>query len=174
MYLAPPIELNQLPSLDSEIMDALNLHETNLDDKISHQLSTNGLVDARTMLDTADRQDILLDMEESLQFQEEDSMMDDSLLAAVDDKDELLQFTDRLRSPQHTAKEVLSLQLLKLLRAIGALNYAYLSIMDIFSGSSAAQVVTVGSTFRQRDTAIKHFANRFGCTNCSRLPLLST
>jgi hypothetical protein len=85
------------PSLDSEMMDALNLHKTNVEGKISHQLSTNGLVDARTMLDTKDRQDILLDMDESLQFQEEDSMMDDSFLTAFDDEDELLQFTDSLR-----------------------------------------------------------------------------
>jgi hypothetical protein len=152
---ASPSEQNQVPSLDSEMMDALNLHKTNVDDKISRQLSTNGLVDANSMLDTEDRQDILLDSEESLQFQEEDSMMDDSFLTALDDEDDVLQFTDRLRG-QHTSEEILSLKLLKLLRAIGAPNYAYRSVMDIFSVISS-----VGSTFRQRDTAIKHFANRF-------------
>jgi hypothetical protein len=44
------IELNQPPSLNSEMMDALNLHKTNVDDKISHQLSMNGLANAWTML----------------------------------------------------------------------------------------------------------------------------
>jgi hypothetical protein len=53
---------------------------------------------------------------------------------------------------------------LKLLRAIEALKYAYGSIMDIFSGSAAAQLVIIGSTFQQKDTAIKHFANWF-CLN---------
>jgi hypothetical protein len=66
---------------------------------------------------------------------------------------------------QHTAEEIMSLQLLKLLCAIGAPNYAYRSVMDIwdiFADSSAVQVlVTVGSTFHQRDTTINHFANRF-------------
>jgi hypothetical protein len=56
--------------------------------------------------------------------------MDDSFLTAVDDKDELLQFMDQLRG-QHTSQEILSLQLLNSLRAIGAPNYAYSSIMDI-------------------------------------------
>jgi hypothetical protein len=97
-------ELNQPPSLDSEMMDALDLHKTNVNDKI-HQLSRNGLIYARSMLYTEDRQDILLDMEEPLQFQEEDSMIDDSFLSAVDDKDKVLQFTDCLRG-QHTSKEI--------------------------------------------------------------------
>jgi hypothetical protein len=59
----------------------------------------------------------------------------------------------------------MSSQLLKLLHAIGAPNYAYRSVMeiwDISADSSAAQVlVTVGSTFHQRDTPINHFANIF-------------
>jgi hypothetical protein len=33
--------------------------------------------------------------------------------------------------------------------------------MDIFADALASKVVTAGATFRQRDTAIKHFANRF-------------
>lgn len=51
----------------------------------------------------------------------------------------------------------MSLRLLKLFFAIGAPNYAYRFVMDIFADSSAAQVVTVGSTFHPRDTTIKHF-----------------
>jgi hypothetical protein len=56
---------------------------------------------------------------------------------------------------------MMSLKLLKLLRLIGAPNYAYRSIMDIFADALSSKVVTTGSIFRQRDTAIKHFANRF-------------
>jgi hypothetical protein len=78
----------------------------------------------------------------------------------VDDSDDLLQFTDRLRD-QHTAKEIMSLKLLKLLRLTGAPHYAYTSIMDIFADALASKIVTAGATFRQRDTTIKHFANRF-------------
>jgi hypothetical protein len=56
---------------------------------------------------------------------------------------------------------MMSLKLLKLLRLIGAPNYAYQSIMDIFAYAVASKVVTTGSIFCQRDTAIKHFANQF-------------
>jgi hypothetical protein len=56
---------------------------------------------------------------------------------------------------------MMSLKLLKLLRLIGAPNYAYQSIMDIFVDPLASTVVTTGSIFCQGDTAIKHFANRF-------------
>jgi hypothetical protein len=81
-----------------------------------------------------------------------------------------LQFRDRLRG-EHTSKEILSLKLLKLLRAIGAPNYAYGSIMVILSGTSAAQLVNVGYNFQQRDTAILSILPiGFGCTNCSQLP----
>jgi hypothetical protein len=59
------------------------------------------------------------------------------------------------------AEEIMSLKLLKLLRLTGAPHYAYISIMDIFAGALASKIVTAGATFRQRDTAIKHFANRF-------------
>ncbi len=33
--------------------------------------------------------------------------------------------------------------------------------MDIFADALASKVVTTGSIFCERDTAIKHFANRF-------------
>jgi hypothetical protein len=50
-------------------------------------------------------------------------------LTDVDDEEDALQFIDRLRG-QHTAEEItMSLQLLKLLRAIGAPNYAYRSVL---------------------------------------------
>jgi hypothetical protein len=78
----------------------------------------------------------------------------------VDDEDDSLQFTDRLRG-QHTAKEIMFLKLLKLLRLTRAPHYPDQLIMDIFADALASKVVTAGATFRQRDTAIKHFANRF-------------
>jgi hypothetical protein len=53
-------ELNQLPSLNSEIMDALNLHKNIVDDKLS-QLSTNGLANVHTMINAEDRHDMWLD-----------------------------------------------------------------------------------------------------------------
>jgi hypothetical protein len=43
----------------------------------------------------------------------------------------------------------------------GAPHYAYRSIMDIFADALASKVVTAVATFCQRDTAIKHFTNRF-------------
>jgi hypothetical protein len=69
-------------------------------------------------------------------------------------------FTDRLRA-QHTAEEIMSLKLLKLLRLTGAPHYACTSIMDVFADALASKMVTAGATFRQRDMAIKHFAKRF-------------
>jgi hypothetical protein len=113
------------------------------------------------MLDTEDRQDIMLDTDESFAFQEDEVIIDASTHSFdVDDEDNSLQFTDRLRG-QHTAEEIISLKLLKLLRLIGAPHYAYQSIMDIFADALVSIVVTAGATFRSRDMAIKHFANRF-------------
>jgi hypothetical protein len=80
------------------------MHQNRLDDKISHQLPMNGLIDARSMLGTKDRADIILDVEELFAYQEEeDSIMEVSYLTVVDDEDDILQFTDCLRG-QHTAE----------------------------------------------------------------------
>jgi hypothetical protein len=57
------IEWKQHPCLNSEMMDAVYMHQNHLDDKIFHQLSMNGLVDVRTMLDTKDGQNIILNTE---------------------------------------------------------------------------------------------------------------
>ena len=147
---------------DSEKLLSLYNHRNHVDKHMARHLSNNDLVDSRTMLDTEDRQAIMLDTAESFAFQEDEVFMDSSTTVfAVDDEDDSLQFTDRLRG-QHTSAEIMSLQLLKLLRAIGAPNYAYRSIMDIFADALASEVVnTAASQFRQRDTAIKHFAKRF-------------
>jgi hypothetical protein len=101
----------------------------------------------------------MLDADESFAFQEDEVIMDPSApLFNVDDEGDSLQFTDRQRG-QHTAKEIMSPKLLKLLRLTGAPHYAYQSIMDIFADALASKVVTAGAIFRSRDTAIKHFAN---------------
>jgi hypothetical protein len=52
------------------MMDAIYMGQKHLDDKISHQLSTNGLVDACTMLKTEDRQEIMVNMYKSLGYQD--------------------------------------------------------------------------------------------------------
>ncbi len=146
---------------NSETLQYVYNQQNQLDNHISCQLADHGLVDSSTMLDTEDRQDIMLDTDESFAFQEDEVIMEASTnVYDIDDENDLLQFTDRLRG-QHTSEEMMSLKLLKLLRLIGAPNYAYRSIMDIFADALSSKVVTTGSIFRQRDTAIKHFANRF-------------
>ena len=146
---------------NSETLQYVYNQQNQLDNHISRQLADHGLVDSSTMLDTEDRQDIMLDTDESFAFQEDEVIMEASTnVYDIDDENDLLQFTDCLRG-QHTSEEMMSLKLLKLLRLIGAPNYAYRSIMDIFADALSSKVVTTGSIFRQRDTAIKHFANRF-------------
>jgi hypothetical protein len=113
------------------------------------------------MLNTEDRQDIMLDTDESFAFEDDEGIMDASTnVFDVDDSDDLLQFTDRLRG-QHTAQEIMSLNLLKLLRLTGAPHYAYTSILNIFADALASKIVTAGATFCQRDTARNYFAKRF-------------
>jgi hypothetical protein len=117
------------------------------------------------LLDTEDRQDIMLDTDESFAFEDDEVIMDASTnVFDVDDEDNLLQFTDCLRG-QHTAEVIMSLKLLKLLRLTGAPHYAYTSIIDIFADALASNIVTAGATFRQRDMGIKHFAKRFRLEN---------
>jgi hypothetical protein len=148
-------------NVESETLQFISNQQNQLDNHLSRQLADNGLVGSSTMLDTEDRQDIMLDTDESFAFEDEEVIMDASTnVFDVDDSDNLLQFTDRLRG-QHTAQEIMSLKLLKLLRLTGAPHYAYTSIMDIFADALTSRIVNAGATFRQRDTAIKHFAKRF-------------
>ncbi len=51
-------------SVDAAILDAVYLHQKQLDDKISQQLSSNVLVDVHTMLDAEVRQNIMLKTDE--------------------------------------------------------------------------------------------------------------
>jgi hypothetical protein len=54
------------------------------------------------MLDTEDRQDIMLDTDKSFAFEDNEVIMDASTnVFDVDDEDDLLQFTNLLRG-QHT------------------------------------------------------------------------
>jgi hypothetical protein len=69
---AATIEWRQQLRVDTAILDAVYLHQNQLDDKISQQLSSSVLVDAHTMLDAEDRQDIMLDTNESFAYQEDE------------------------------------------------------------------------------------------------------
>ena len=144
--------------LHEATLTAVYMHQHNLDVQLSTHVATNRLLDARSMLDTEDRQDIMLDTDESIAYHDDDyCMLSTSNVIHVDDEDDSLQFTDRLRG-QHTADEIMSLNLLQLLRAIGAPNYAYRSVMDIYADAVSSKVVFSTSTFRQRGTAIKHLS----------------
>ena len=68
-------------------------------------------------------------------------------------------FSDRMHV-SYMAEELMSIRLLKLLWAIGAPHHAYRSIMDIFADGQQAKA-SVTTSFRSRDSAIKHFADRF-------------
>jgi hypothetical protein len=128
-------------NVESETLQFVSNQRNQLDNYISRQLADNGLVNSSTMLDTEDRHDIMLNRDESFPFEDDEVIMDASTnLFDVDDSDNLLQFTDRLRG-QHTAKESMSLQLLPL---TGAPHYAYTPIMDIFADALASKIVTAG------------------------------
>jgi hypothetical protein len=106
----------------------------------------------------------MLDTDESFAFEDDEVIMDASTnVFDVDDSDDLLQFTDHLRG-QHTAEEIVSLKLMKLLRLTGAPHYAYTSIMDIFADALASKLllpvlhsvnVMRPSNILQSDSALK-------------------
>jgi hypothetical protein len=90
-------------NVESEMLQFVSNQQNQLDNHISRQLAGNDLVDSSTMLITGDRQDIMLDTDESFAFEDDEVIMDASTnVFDVDDEDDLLQFTDRLRG-QHTA-----------------------------------------------------------------------
>jgi hypothetical protein len=65
------------------------IKKNQLDNHIHCQLADNGLVDSSTMLDTEDRQDIIIDTDESFAFQEEEVIMEASTkVFDVDDDDD--------------------------------------------------------------------------------------
>ena len=85
-------------NVESETLQFVSNQQNQLDYHLSRQLADNGLVDSSTMLDTEDRQDIMLDIDESFAFEDDEVIMDASTnVFDVDDSDDLLQFTDRLR-----------------------------------------------------------------------------
>jgi hypothetical protein len=68
-----PLSGNSNFRVNTAILDAVYLHQNQLYDKISQQLSSNFLVDAHTtMLNAEDRQDIMLDTHESFAYQEDE------------------------------------------------------------------------------------------------------
>ena len=74
---------------DSETLQFVYNQRNQLDNHISRQLVDNGLVDSSTMLDTEDRQDIIIDTDESFAFQEEEVIMEASTnVFNVDDDDD--------------------------------------------------------------------------------------
>jgi hypothetical protein len=56
-------------NVESETLQFVSNQQNQLDIHISCQLADNGLVDSSTMLDTEDRQDIMLDTDESFAFE---------------------------------------------------------------------------------------------------------
>jgi hypothetical protein len=83
-------------NVESETLQFVSNQRNQLDNHISHQLADSGLVDSSTMLGTEDRQDIMLDTDESFAFEDDEVIMDASTnVFDVDDEDDLLQFTDR-------------------------------------------------------------------------------
>ncbi len=74
---------------DSETLQFVYNQRNQLDNHISRQLVDNGMVDSSTMLDTEDRQDIIIDTDESFAFQEEEVIMEASTnVFDVDDDDD--------------------------------------------------------------------------------------
>jgi hypothetical protein len=65
-------------NVESETLQFVSNQQNQLDNHISHQLADNGLVDSSTMLDTEDRQDIMLDTDESFAFEDDEVIMDAS------------------------------------------------------------------------------------------------
>jgi hypothetical protein len=94
--------------------------------------------------------------DESLAYQEdEENIVKTANLTDVDDKDDVLQFTDRLRG-QHTVEEIMSLvQLLKLLRAIGAPNYAYRSVLQFRANRRLPLQVWCHQPFQHCEAALR-------------------
>jgi hypothetical protein len=98
-----PVAVNL--NVESETLQVVSNQRNQLDNPISCQLADNGLVNSSTMLNTEDRQDIMLDIDESFAFQDDEVIMDASTnVFDVDDSDDLLQFTDRLRGQQSAIK----------------------------------------------------------------------
>jgi hypothetical protein len=76
-------------NFDSEMLQYVYNQRNQLDNHISRQLVDNDLVDSSTMLGTEDRQDIIIDTDESFAFQEEEVIMEASTnVFDVDDDDD--------------------------------------------------------------------------------------
>jgi hypothetical protein len=77
-------------NVESETLQFVSNQRNQLDNHISRQLADKGLVDSSTMLDTKDRQGIMLDTHESFAFEDGEVIMDASTnVFDVDDEDGL-------------------------------------------------------------------------------------
>jgi hypothetical protein len=75
-------------NVESETLQFVSNQRNQFDNHISRQLADNGLVDSGMMLDTEDRQDIMLDTDESFAFEDNEVIMDASTnIFDVDDSD---------------------------------------------------------------------------------------
>jgi hypothetical protein len=78
-------------NVESETLQFVSNQQNQSDNHISRQLADNSPVDSSTMLDTEDRQDIMLDTDKSFAFEDDEVIMDASTkVFDVDDKDDLL------------------------------------------------------------------------------------
>jgi hypothetical protein len=84
---AATVEWKQQLRVDAAILDAVYLHQKQLDDKISQQLSSNVLVDVHTMLDAEVRQNIMLKTDEWFTYQEDEESITETanLTIVLDD-----------------------------------------------------------------------------------------
>jgi hypothetical protein len=79
-------------NVESETLQFVSNQRNQLDNHISCQLADNGLVDSSTMLDTEDRQDTMLDTDESFAFEDDEVIMNASTnVFNADNSDNLLQ-----------------------------------------------------------------------------------
>jgi hypothetical protein len=81
-------------NVESETLQFVSNQRNQLDNHTSCQLADNGLVESSTILDTEDRQDIMLDIDESFAFEDDEVIMDASTnIFDVDNADNLLYFS---------------------------------------------------------------------------------
>jgi hypothetical protein len=84
-----PVAVNL--NVESETLQFVSNQQNHLDNHISRQLADNGLANSSTILDTEDRQDIMLDTDESFAFEDNEVIMDASTnVFDVDHSDNLL------------------------------------------------------------------------------------
>jgi hypothetical protein len=151
--------------------------EASVDEAVHHHLEQSSLTDSATMADVGNHpQD--KSFEDDVFQGYEDVTADDVILNECNlSGPDVADATDAGSSPfydrmhgKYTNEEMLSLRLLKLLRALKTPNYAYRKIMNLFADAAQANV-SLSSTFRSREAAIKHFGKRFGLESLAPMTL---